>query len=112
MHKRKLSQQPSFYERMKINKSRIIQSPVVGVSEVPNPIVLKTTPKKLYNYKAPDSPQQFSEIEEDSLDYSMFSDENSFKDKDEPVKLNDGLRKIEQRLLQKQRTRKMNVNQS
>lgn len=56
----------------------------------------------------PDPDQQFSDIEEDSDDYSVFSDDKGKAKRDNPVKLSEGLRKIEARILAKQQERKSN----
>ena len=53
------------------------------------------------------SSQQFSDIEEDSQDYSMFSEEGGqIANAKNPVKLNKGLKEIEARILRKAKERK------
>lgn len=55
---------------------------------------------------SPDSIQQFSDIEEDSDDQSLFSENKESYKKDQPVKLTEGLKKIEARILAKQKEKK------
>lgn len=50
---------------------------------------------------SPDSIQQFSDIEEDSDDQSLFSESKDTFKKDHPVKLTEGLKKIEAWILAK-----------
>ena len=100
--KAKKNDPSSFYERMKHNKqkiqkkSKLIMSPESYSSMLMSPGESTSSKLRLPVRAVMISPlHEISDIEEDSQDYSMFSDSESDYRRDAKIKLSKGLRKIE-----------------